>query len=123
MAPRKRKSKAPQLQFAPAEFKVKVAKKLHAYHLFIQLGFIAQGIMQYLSIFHYQNVWSSFGAWLRTIRDVTLPSEKVVATALTRTYMQFIIDDSNASIFKKFLRKRIHITQLEGCNVTQQKAA
>ena len=53
-----------------------------AYHLFIQLGFIAQGLMQYLSMHNYKDIWSSFGTWLRTIRKNVLPSEKITVLIL-----------------------------------------
>jgi len=108
MAPTKRKQRGDkQLQFASAEFKEKIKKKMSVYHLFIQLGFIAQGLVQYLSIHHDKAVWSSFGTWLRTIRPNTLPSEMVVCTALKNTYSHFLNDDQESSIFKKFLTSRI----------------
>ena len=107
MAPTKRKQrKDKQLQFASAAFKGKVKNKMNAYHIFIQLGFIAQGLVQYLSIHHDKAVWGSFGTWLRTIRDNTLPSEMVVCMALKNTYFHFLNDDKETCIFKKFLTKR-----------------
>jgi hypothetical protein len=123
MLPTKRGSGDCVLQFAPIDFKEKVLKKLNAYHLFIQLGFIAHGLMQYLSIHHHQLVWKNFSTWLRTIRDNTLPSEKVVSLALGRSYIEFLIDDTMGAIFKKFLRRRTDISQLQQCNFEQKKAA
>lgn len=107
MKPRKRGSGNQELQFATEHFKQKVSKKINAYHIFIQLGFIAQGLMQYLSIHSTKMIWGNFGTWLRTIRKNTLPSEKVVAIAMTRTYFEFLKDDSICAIFKKFLRDRM----------------
>jgi hypothetical protein len=78
--------------------------------------------MQYLSIHHHPLVWGNFGTWLRTIRNNTLPSEKVVALAMSRTYFGFLIDDAKYTIFKKFLRKRTNIGQLQP-SITQQKDA
>lgn len=123
MLPKKRKSGDLVLQFAPNNFKERVAKKLNAYHLFIQLGFIAHGLTQYLSIHHHQIVWKNFGTWLRTIRSNTLPSEKVVALALSRTYIEFLIDDTIGCIFKKFLRKRADLSQLQQSNFELKQAA
>jgi hypothetical protein len=123
MKPRKRGSGDQLLQFAPAAFKAKVAKKLNAYHLFIQLGFIAQGLMQYLSIHYHQLVWKNFGTWLRTIRPDTLPSEKVVALALSQTYPEFLMDNSEYTIFRKFLRHRTDICQLQHSIVAMKEAA
>jgi hypothetical protein len=123
MLPRKRGSGDQLLQFAPAYFKEKVLKKLHAYHLFIQLGFISQGLMQYLSIHCHQVVWKNFGTWLRTIREHILPSEKVVALSLSRTYIEFLVDGKNVVIFKKFLQEKTDISQLQGSNFEQREAA
>jgi hypothetical protein len=113
MPPKKRGTGDQLLQLAPTKFKEGVLRKLHAYHLFIQLGLIAQGLIQYLSMCHYQTVWKSFGTWLRTIRPNTLPSEKVVSLALSRTYIEFLIDGTKQAIFKKFLRDRIDISQIQ----------
>jgi hypothetical protein len=123
MAPKQRGSGDQLLQFAPKNFKEKVANKLHAYHLFIQLGLIAQGLAQYLSIHYSQIVWRNFGTWLRTIRENTLPSEKVVAHALSRTYFAFLIDDDKPVIFKKFLRDRVGFGSLQPQNLENKEAA
>ena len=123
MKPRKRGSGDQLLHFAPATFKEKISRKLNAYHIFIQLGFISQGLMQYLSIHCHQLVWKNFGTWLRTIRKDTLPSEKVVALAMSRTYLGFLIDDTKYLIFKKFLRHRADIAQLQPATVQQKYAA
>lgn len=106
MGRRKRKSGDQQLQFAPESFKGKVIRKLNAYHLFIQLGFIAHGLMQYLSIHQHQSVWNNFGSWLRTIRPHTLPSEKVVSLSLSNTFEEFLADEEYEPIFKKFLKQK-----------------
>lgn len=123
MAPRKRGSGNQELQFAPEIFKKKVAKKINAYHIFIQLGFIAQGLMHYLSIHCTQQVWGNFGTWLRTIRKNTLPSEKVVVLAMTRTYFEFLKDDSIFAIFKKFLRDHMETRQRQASNAEIKEAA
>ena len=112
-----------QIHFAPAEFKKKMLQKMNAYHLFIQLAFIAQGLMQYLSIYHYDLVWKNFGSWLRTIRDKTLPSEMVVSISLSKTFIEFLLDDSKLTIFKKFLRKRISIEHLDVCVIDERRVA
>jgi hypothetical protein len=123
MPPKKRGTGDQLLQLAPTKLKEGVLRKLHAYHLFIQLGFIAQGLIQYLSIHHYQTVWKCFGTWLRTIRPNTLPSEKVVSLALSRTYIEFLIDDTKHAIFKKFLRDRTDISQIQPSTYVETLAA
>lgn len=123
MLPKKRGSGNCVLQFESSDFKKKVLNKLNAYHLFIQLGFIAQGLMQYLSIHCYKTVWENFGTWLRTIRDNILPSEKVVALTLSKTYIEFLIDGAIPPIFKKFIMHRIDISQLQQSTSKQKRVA
>jgi DDE superfamily endonuclease len=122
MPPKKRGTGDQYLQLASQQFKDGVLRKLHAYHLFIQLGFIAQGLLQYLSMNYYQTVWSGFGTWLRTIRPNTLPSEKVTSLALSRGYIEFLLDGAKHAIFKKFLWDRIDIGQLQS-PILEKKAA
>ena len=62
-----------------------VRRKIDAYHRHIQLGLIAQGLLQILAATKSQLVWRSFGSWLRTIRPGLAPSEQVVAVALRNT--------------------------------------
>ena len=84
---------------------------------------IAQGLMQYLSIYHHTDVWKSFGSWLRTIRDDTLPSEKVVSMALSQTYTEFLIDNPNMSIVKKFILQRADMSRLINGSLSERLAA
>ena len=44
-----------------------VRRKLRAYHVHVQLGCIAQGLLQHLSINHTAEVWRCFRSWLRTM--------------------------------------------------------
>lgn len=110
MMPIKRGSGDQELQFSPACFRERVVRKLNAYHLFIQLGLIAQGLIQYLSIHHNTLIFKYFGTWFRTIRKNVLPSEKIVSTSLSNTYHEFLADNTKADIFKKFLMRRIYFT-------------
>ena len=123
MAPTKRFSKEKILQFAPKSFKDKVKEKQNAYNLFIQLGFIAQGLMQYLSINCRQLVWNNFGTWFRTIRSNVPLSEKIVSLAMNKTYLEFLVDQQTDIIFKKFMRKRIDISKISGYKLTDGLAA
>jgi hypothetical protein len=124
MAPIKRAQQGDQqLQFAPKAFKDKVKKKIVVYHIFIQLGLIAQGLVQYLSIHHHKVVFKSFGTWLRTFRENTLPSEMVVCMALKNTYLNFLIDSEKFTIFKKFLGKRTGISPPMNKMSVKRKAA
>src|ERR1700689_3726363 len=68
-----------------------VRRKIAAYHRHIQLGLIAQGLLQILSAMKPQLVWRSFGSWIRTVRPGLAPSELVVAIALRNTFPEFLV--------------------------------
>ena len=91
-----------------------VGRKLRAYHRHIQIGLIAQGLLQYLSSVFPKLVWTHFGSWIRTARPGICPSEKVTAMAMSNTFPQFLADSSSAPILTKFLRDRIDVTRSEG---------
>ena len=123
MAPVKRASGDQNLQFASHKFKEGVARKLRSYNLFMLVGFIAQGLLQYLSIYSHQAVWNNFGTWLRTIRPNMLPSEMVVSVAMANTYNEFLLVDEHVPIFKKFLLGKIDIKRLKYLIPTKAEAA
>ena len=54
------------LHRASERYRQAVRRKLAAYHRHIQVGVIAQELLQTLAIQHASLVWSSFGSWLRT---------------------------------------------------------
>ncbi len=91
-----------------------VRRKIAAYHRHIQLGIIAQGLLQILSATHPRLIWQSFGSWIRTIRPGLAPSEQVVAIALRNTLPDFLADDTNTSILVKFIRSRLDLSRTEG---------
>ena len=91
-----------------------ILRKIHAYHVFIQMGFIAQGILHALALNLTGVVWESFGSWIRTKRPGIVPSEFVVTLALRSTFPAFLADSSHHAIFTKFLRPRIDPHRLEG---------
>lgn len=95
-----------------------VRRKVAAYHRFIQIGLIAQGLIQYLSSTFPKLVWKSFGSWLCTIRPGVPPSEMVTANALRSTFPEFLMGNNNASTFTKFLLDRIDLNRSEGLRLT-----
>jgi hypothetical protein len=64
------------------EYRAGVRRKLRAYHVHVQLGAIAQGLLQHLAINHTAQVWREYWSWLRTMNPGMPPSELVVANAL-----------------------------------------
>ncbi len=91
-----------------------VRRKMAAYHRHIQLGLIAQGLLQILSATVPKLIWHSFGSWIRTIRPGLAPSELVAAIALRNTLPEFLTDTAETSILTKFLRARIDLSRTEG---------
>ena len=106
MTPIKRRGGNQYLHRKPKEYRDGVARKMRAYHAHMQLGVIAQGMMQYLSMLAQQEVWSSFGSWLRTIRPDVLPSEQVVQSAMRNTFSEFLAGSDGDVPLAKFLAER-----------------
>jgi len=71
-------------------YRTAIRRKLAAYHAYVQLGCIAQGLLQHLSLNHTAEVWRCFRSWLRTMNPGLPPSELVVANALRTGIPEFI---------------------------------
>ncbi len=99
------------------EYRHAVRRKIAAYHRHIQLGLIAQGLLQILSATMSMSVWRSFGSWIRTIRPGLAPSEQVAAIAMRHALPEFIASAAKTSIFVKFLRDRLDLSRSEGINL------
>lgn len=89
-----------------ADYRSHIKRKINAYHVFIQAGVIAQGLLQYLAVASPKLVWDSFGSWLRTIRPGIPPSEFVVANALRQTFPEFLMSYSERGSLAKFIADR-----------------
>jgi hypothetical protein len=109
----KRNAGTQYLHRKPLEYRQAVARKLRAYHVFVQAGLIAHGLMQYLAATYPKLVWQSFGPWLRTIRPGVPPSEFVTAGALRESLPYFLADTENSNIFAKFIDERRHQDKTE----------
>ena len=79
-----------------------VRRKVAAYHRHIQLGLVAQGLLQYLAVRAPAAVWSCFGSWLRTIRPGIPPSEKVTAVALRNALPEFLASSADTHLLANF---------------------
>ena len=117
MTPISRKSGDQYLHMKTAQYRDAVRRKLAAYHRHIQLGLIAQGLLQILAATVPQLIWRSFGSWIRTIRPGLAPSENVTAIALRNTLPDFLADHGIEPILMKFLRNRIDVARTEGCRL------
>ena len=114
MTPLRRVSGNQHLHRKSEDYRNAVRRKIAAYHRHIQLGLIAQGLLQILSATQPKMVWRSFGSWIRTIRPGLAPSEQVVAVALRNTLPEFLAAAANTSILVKFIRDRLDLSRTEG---------
>jgi len=105
------------LHLKTRDYRIRVLRKLRAYACHLQMGVIAQGLLQYLSLSQTKLVWGSFGSWIRTIRPEILPSENVTAIAMKHTLPEFLADSTDDEILKKFIIEKIDIERTEGCRL------
>ena len=117
MSPLRRVSGNQHLHRKSDDYRNAVRRKIAAYHRHIQLGFIAQGMLQILSAMQPTLVWRSFGSWIRTVRPGLAPSEQVVAIALRNTLPEFLATAAKTSILVKFIRDRLDLSRTEGTSL------
>jgi len=80
-----------------------VDRKVAAYHRYVQIACIVQGLLQHLAINFRSTVWAKFRSWLRTMKPDLVPSEMVVAQALKADLPEFLLDNSSNPELKKFI--------------------
>ena len=117
MTPIRRVSGNQYLHHKSEAYRNAIRRKIAAYHRHIQLGLIAQGLLQILSATQPKLVWRSFGSWIRTIRPGLPPSEQVVAVALRNTLPEFLATAPKTSILVKFIRQRLDLSRTEGTSL------
>jgi len=117
MTPLRRVSGNQYLHRKSDAYRNAVRRKIAAYHRHIQLGLIAQGLLQILSATKPTLVWQSFGSWIRTVRPGLAPSEQVVAIALRNTLPEFLASAAKPSILVKFIRDRLDLSRTEGTSL------
>lgn len=103
MSARKHGSGNQDIRKRPSAYKQAVRRKIDAYHRFVQLGCIAQGVLQLLAIQKRRTIWSHFRSWLRTMNPDLPPSELVVTQALRTTLPEFLEDPRAPTDLVKFL--------------------
>ena len=106
MQPLRRGQGDQHLHKKPKDYRDNVHRKIKAYHVQVQAGIVAQGLMQYLSVTEEQRVWQSFGSWLRTIRAQVAPSERVVGMALRNALPEFLLGSGEKHALAKFITDR-----------------
>ncbi len=90
MIPIKRRSGNQYLHHRTKWYRDAVVRKMDAYHRYVQLGCIAQGLLQHLALNFGATVWQCFRSWLRTMKPDLPPSELVVAMALRTSLPEYL---------------------------------
>lgn len=103
MTPLPRRSGNQYLHMKTENYRRLVRRKMDAYHRFVQLGCIAQGLLQHLSLNFRKNVWAHFRSWMRTMKPTLPPSEAVVAQALRASLPEFLLFSPDTLDLKKFI--------------------
>jgi hypothetical protein len=103
MNPIRRGSGNQYLHRKTALYRQHVHRKIRAYHVYIQLACITQGILLNLAVNHGPLVWDRFRSWLRTMNPLQPPSELVVAHALRSELPEFLASPSADHNLTKFL--------------------
>jgi len=103
MTPLSRRSGNQYLHMKTENYRRLVRRKMDAYHRYVQLGCIAQGLLQHLSLNFRKKVWAHFNSWMRTMNPSQPPSEAVVAQALRSSLPEFLVFSSDTHDLKKFI--------------------
>ncbi len=105
MTPIRRRSGSQHLHMKSEEYRQAVRRKMNAYHLHVQLGCIAQGLLVHLAINHGRLAWDHFRSWLRTMDPSRPPSELVVACGLRDALPEFLDGEAADEQLRKLVER------------------
>ena len=114
MSPLSRRSGNQYLHKKTEQYREQVKRKIGAYHRYVQLGCIAQGILQYLAVSFSSKVWGHFNSWFRTMKCDRAPSELVVIYALRSTLPQFLVAKRGSHELEKFIAENADLSRVPG---------
>lgn len=103
MIPIKRWSGNQYMHHQPKWYRDAVLRKMAAYHRYVQVGCIAQGLLQHLALNCGATVWRCFRSWLRTMKPHLPPSELVVAMALRTSLPEYLCSADDSDILRKMI--------------------
>ena len=109
MTPISRRSGNQYLHMKTERYRAMVRRKMLAYHRYVQLGCVAQGLLQHLALNFRAKAWQFFGSWLRTMKPSAPPSEAVVAQSLRNTLPEFLPAVGGDHKLKKFILQQLDI--------------
>lgn len=114
MKPTKRFSGDQVLEKATSDYKRAIARKIDAYHRYIQLSCIVQGLLMHLAVNFRSQVWASFRSWLRTMKTDLVPSEMVVMQALRASLSEFLVRPPIPCKVTKFILAHTEADRMPG---------
>src|SRR6266699_594775 len=123
MTPIRRGSGKQYVQRKSEIYRAHIRRKLAAYERHIQLGLIAQGLLQYLALRFRRVAWFNFHSYIRTACPQKPPSEWVVSHALRHTWPDFLRGSVQSTILKKFLAIKISPERCPYSDIFQLDAA
>jgi len=98
-------------------YRAAIRRKMAAFHAHVQLGCIAQGLLQNLSINYTVEVWLCIRSWPRTMNPAAPPSELVAAnalrTAIPGLFSSSLLDPKLKKILDQYRRSDIHLDSQE----------
>ncbi len=103
----RRRSGNQYLHMKSEEYRNQVRRKIGAYHRYVQLACIAQGLQQHLAVNFRVNVWNQFKSWMRTMKPGLPPSEAVVSQALRDSLDDFLLNAPQDHELAKFILQNI----------------
>ncbi len=109
MTPISRRSGNQYLHMKTERYRGLVRRKMLAYHRYVQLGCVAQGLLQHLALNFRSTVWRLFRSWMRTMKTSEPPSEAVVAQALRTTLPEFLAAQCGDQELKKFILQQLDL--------------
>ena len=117
MKPIKRRDGDQYLHRTCYAYRAAIRRKMTAFHTHVQLGCIAQGLLQHLSMNYTAEVWLSFRSWLRTMNPALPPSELVAANALRAAIPGFfassLLDPKLKKILDQYSRSDTYLDSKE----------
>jgi hypothetical protein len=107
MTPLRRGQGNQYLHRKSAKYRQAIRRKFAAYERHIQIGLIAQGLLQYLALLFPRVAWRNFNSYIRTANTAQAPSEWVVTHALRHAWSDFLRFSPQAITLKKFLASKV----------------
>jgi len=104
MTPIKRNSGNQHMHCKDSNYRRLVKRKIEAFHRYVQLGCVAQGLLMFLAITKHKAVWKACIPWFRTMHVDRAPSEFIVRQALQRYAVTFLHVSNPDSNLRKLLR-------------------